>query len=318
MHPSHHHLPPYKGFFGNTAEYKGIYKALTEAHYNFDVILATELDKADLSRYKTVLFPGEDPLHPDTVTEGGWDAETARRVLSRFRPDANLIATGSAFVDQPEQLKALFGGEQVRTEEKTAGAYFLTDDKQLFRRLPETHWVLADGPFHCIRCENGAMPYMAPGVYGPVEIAGGTFPSEYYGMGIKKEAGHTNVLLPWNVGKLYEENGFTQHRDILLDALEMVGCRPIDTDAHDSVQLFYDGCEGGRILQLINLSGMNGVTVHAPIPMRNVHITIPANGADKAINLRTDEPLPVRVENGQMTVTLPELGNFGAILIPEA
>ncbi|MDL2319346.1 hypothetical protein LJC74_09830, partial [Eubacteriales bacterium OttesenSCG-928-A19] len=198
------------------------------------------------------------------------------------------------------------------------GAYLLASDKKLFKRMPKRDWILVDFPSHCIRFEEGTLDYMAPGWFGPVEVAGGTKPSGYYAVGIRREGSRTNMLLPWQLGRLYEAFGFEEHRDILLDLLDSIGCGPVETDAPDMVELFYDGCPGGRLIQMVNLSGFNGTSVHKPIPMRDIHIAVPAGGATRAVNLRTDEPIACTVEGGMLRMTLPALENYAAILIPEA
>ena len=89
-----------------------------------------------------------------------------------------MLATGRTFRGQADALHDLFGAEYVRTEEKTLGAYLLNDDKQLFKRMPDRDWLILTDTIDLYRGE-GTLPYMAAGVFGPVEIAGGVFPSEY-------------------------------------------------------------------------------------------------------------------------------------------
>lgn len=310
--------PPHRGFCSNTDEYQGVFKALKEKHFNFDVVTSNKLDQVDLTRYKTVIFAGEDLIPDAPVSQGQWNnapAALPKVDMSIFREDVSIIATGDAFVHKPGLLSALFGGTLDHTLENTAGAYFLCDDKQTSRSLPDCDWVLEDGRFHCIDFEEGLLPYMAPGIYGPVEIAGGTQPGKWCGMGVKRDGKRINVLLPWQLGTLYERNGFQEHRDILVDALALVGCDSIATNAHDMVEIFLDGCQGGRLLQLVNLTGYNGTSVHRPIPMQQVSVTVPCEGAATATDLRTGKSLPVTVKDGALTVTFPELSNFGSALI---
>ena len=46
-----------------------------------------------------------------------------------------------------------------------------------------------------------------------------------------------------------------------------------ETDAHDSVELFWNPCGEGRyLLQLINLSGFNGTTAGREIPQYGISV----------------------------------------------
>jgi len=70
-------------------------------------------------------------------------------------------------------------------------------------------------------------------------------------------------------------------------------------------------------VQLVNLSGQSGVTCHAPIPMRGVTVTVPREGARRAVDLRTGEDVPVSFREEAMILSCPEIREYTCILIPD-
>jgi len=282
-------------FCTNTGEYMGIFKALKEGHYNFDVVFESRIGEVK-NRYRIAIVPG---ISVDPALLGD---------------QTSVLATGDAYHDDPAALNDLFGGVYDHTAQENAGAYLLAGDG--FKRLPKTRWVLLDGAFHCIRFRQGQLPYMAPARYGPVETAGGTEPGTFHAAGILREEGRTNVLLPWALGTLYENYGFEAHRNLLLDLLDEIGGAPVETDAPPMVELFYDGCPGGRLIQMVNLTGFNGTSFHEPIPVYNAQVAVPADGDREALDLVTGEALPCAQDGEMLRITLPALHDYAAILIP--
>jgi hypothetical protein len=79
-------------------------------------------------------------------------------------------------------------------------------------------------------------------------------------------------------GTLYYQYGYEDHKYLLLDAIDafVENHNPFETNAPNSVELFFDRCGENRYLfQALNLSGFNGVTVTKPIPIHGIRTIFP-------------------------------------------
>lgn len=283
---------------GRMDEFRGVVRALKEGHYPFDIITEENVGRL-AAQYKLLILPDS-------------------RVDPRDIPAAcHVLATGRTFRGQADALHDLFGAEYVRTEEKTLGAYLLNDDKQLFKRMPDRDWLILTDTIDLYRGE-GTLPYMAAGVFGPVEIAGGVFPSEYKAALIREADGVKRALLPWWPGRLYYRYGYDDHKYLLLDLIDSIlGAPQVRFSAPDMVDCYYDGCPGGRLIQLVNLTGFGGVSVHEPVPVHDITVEVPAQAGQRAVDLRTGQEVPGEYRDGKLLLRLPVLNDYIAVLLPE-
>jgi hypothetical protein len=106
----------------------------------------------------------------------------------------------------------------------------------------------------------------------------------------------------WNIGELYFRHGFADYRWILLGALHALvpeEQRVLSTNAHPSVETgLHRLPDGSRLLQLLNLSGFNGMTYEDPIPIGEIEIELrgwPINTGDinNPNNQRAELPPPI-------------------------
>ncbi len=284
---------------GSMDEFRGILRMLKEGHYLFDIITQDHLAQRG-GDYDLIILPDIDIPWED-VPKG-----------------THLLVTGTRYRHDAAALADLADATYVSTDEKTAGAYMLCEDKQVFKRIPERDWIIMNEVFDCCDAPDGMLPYMPAGIFGPVEIAGGVAPSGYHAVLRKHCGAKTRLLLPFFPGRLYYRCGFMEHRDLLLDLIDSVmGERDVYFDAPDRIDCYYDGCTGGRLVQFVNLTGQSGVTCHAPIPVRNVTVQVPAENATRAVNLMTGEEIPVILRDGVMILQVPEIDDYVGILIPD-
>ena len=284
---------------GTMDEYRGLLSMLKEAHYQFDVI--TEDNVARLGgKYRLLIMP-DSRVRADDIPSG-----------------CCVLSTGATFREDEKTLFQRFGARYLRTEKKVDGAYLLCDDHQLFKRIPKRSWIALAEEIDLMECEEGSLPYMAAGVFGPVEIAGGVYPSPYRAAIMKRSDARANILLPWFPGRMYFRYGLMEYRDIVLDLIDsLLGEQPVRIDAPDMVDAYYDGCPGGRMIQLVNLTGCCGTTVHAPVTIHDITVELPAEGSSYAMDLRTKKALPVQMNAGRMTIQLPPLDDYACVLIPD-
>ena len=98
----------------------------------------------------------------------------------------------------------------------------------------------------------------------------------------------------------------------LLDKL-CPDARVICTNAHPSVELFWDATENGFLLQALNLSGFNGTTVERPVSMHNVEITVPFE-AREVLSL-DGSSVQIKRTKGGTRICFERLERFAAVVL---
>ena len=287
---------------GSTEEYRGIFRALKEAHLIFDVAQVGELESCRRN-YRLVIAP-----------DVYFDAA--------LFPDADILATGPAFADNPDQLRSLFGGTRTGTLDNLKSAYLDVQDKSLWKRFPKRDQVLLDGTdFPICSFEQEILPVIPPSRYGPPELCYGAAPSHFCGGGIRRREEKAGILLPFLPGTLYYRYGYQEHRDLLLDLIDHCGIpQPLQTDAPAMTEITFARVEGGWLIHLINLTGFNGSTFFPPIPLRDLHISCHVEGCQSVRSLKTEKSLEFQKFDGEISFTIKELTDYDVIflsLLPE-
>ena len=124
-----------------------------------------------------------------------------------------------------------------------------------------------------------------------------------------------NVYFPWQPGLLYYKDGFEDFKFLLLDVLEYLqpNSRILTTNAPASVEVFFDQCGPDQyLLQLLNLSGFNGTTVRAPLPIHDliIKLNLPI---PKSVMELSPNGLIAQPEKAEMNVDLLE--SYQAFLV---
>ncbi|MBD2869448.1 family 10 glycosylhydrolase [Paenibacillus arenilitoris] len=292
-------------------EYLGVFKMLKEEHMLFDVVLQERLPHIAGTGAKVVVLPGIEAL---TDEELG--------VLTGLRGrGVHIAATGGALAGCREALASLFDAEQDGGMEDTTAAYVRVDDKAMFPALSKREWVIVNGRFAFMRYGGDAekmLPMVAPSTFGPPERAYGHELTERYGLGFTDaaEGRGRGAYIAWNVGELYYRHGFADHKQIAAGVIDKLlgGDRRLTTNAHPSVEMTFHGLpDGTYLLQLINLSGFNGVTYEAPIPMSGILTELTGiRGLSKADNLNGGGEARIEERDGRIIVRLAELHTYGA------
>ena len=278
----------------NVREYRGIVHMLKERHIPFDTaILSAMEDFADmLSDYDVVILP-------DLPRAPGPKLRSALLSTS-----AAVVGTGHTFQEDPALLEQLFGVRVRGKVEPVAASYLLTRPKEVFSSFPERDWVfLYMDSYRMELCDAlGYLPLVGAAPYGPPERAHGHVVTEDRMAAVK---GSKNLYLPWMAGTLYHDFGYEDHKDIFLDLLARVRPLrlPFATDAPACVDVFFHRTgEEEYLVQLINLSGFNGVTMAKPLPMENIRFTL--NGRQiKTLERLTPDGFEPQAASGE-TVTL--------------
>lgn len=292
-------------------EYLGVFKMLKEDHLLFDVVIQSRLAHIAGTEAKAIILPGVETLSEDEL-------EVLKSMRAR---GVNLIATGGALSGCREALAALFDVEPEGIMKDTTAAYVLVDDKRMFPKLEKRDWVIVNGPFAIMRYRDDTikrLPMVSPSTFGPPERAYGHELTDRYGLGISAaaEGKGQGAYLAWNVGDLYYRHGFADHKQLVTGVIDEMlgGSRRLTTNAHASVEMTFHGLpDGTYLLQLLNLSGFNGVSYEAPIPMEGIEVELAGlTGVSRVIGL--DGAVGPRLEkrDGKIVIRLAELRTYGA------
>lgn len=302
-------------------EYRGLQLMLKEAHIPFDIIennrIAALPEK--MKKYKVVILPDLVDLPAD-----------AKQLLQQLVTEgAVVVGTNRSLSDDPDLLRNFFGATIDTQEYDGFGNYLSVEDHRIFKRLSQqtiVSWRYNLAMYRFPSADETLLPIFTKGRPGPPEITGGHEKTAYFAAGIKKQGKGKAVLMPVNIGKLYYQTGFQQHRNIFLDVLTHVYptvTNMVITDAHDRVELIpmlYTRNEsgsksGGMILHAINLTGFSGNTYFKPLPINNISIQmkVPFKPA-KVYLLTTKKPIPFTWKNGVLSLKLNRLEAYEAVV----
>ncbi|TDF96256.1 alpha-amylase family protein [Paenibacillus piri] len=300
----------------NPKEYLGLFKMMKERHIQFDVVPQARLaDKLEQLRgVRALIVPGIRCMD---------DAQlNALRELQQG--GVRIVATGHALTGDDhnkEALYELFRAKYTGTTTDTIPAYLETSDKTVFRSFPARDWVIVGETFGKVAFEGEdqlkLLPFVQPSTFGPPERAYGHRISAEYGAGLRKDKG---AYLPWEAGLLYYKYGYEDHKRILTDMLDVMldGRYVVQTDAPQSVELFANKIGANSyMVQLLNLSGFNGVTYGDPIPLADIRIKLQVPGsACKAYSLKRQQDVPaVSGPDGSLVITVDALRLYDAIVL---
>jgi Hypothetical glycosyl hydrolase 6/Beta-galactosidase trimerisation domain len=303
----------------NTEEFRGWFRILTEHHVLFDSVVIDAADDDVLDRYRALVLPGYESL---------WDEQAGR--IDRFvRRGGVLVATGAAgFRDgelEPRDVPALgcLGIERVNAvRPDMRGSYFEVGDRDGFGRLELTDLVFLDGPYVDAeyRTPNGRkMRLVPPSPFGPPErVYFGTVTDDP-GLTVHPFGEGRAVYVPWLCGTLFHRHGHPNTGAFAADVLEHhAGLTPLGGNLPPMVEvtLFQKTDRSSRLLHMINHSGNFGDTYVAPVPMRDLEVTIPFEGEPYGVRcLVSGRECAWSANEGHLWIHVPELGPFEAIKI---
>lgn len=281
--------------------YFGVMKALKEEHILFDV----QIDQ-NIIVHPKLLLPYSVVLIPDIN-------EVSAQFLKLVRESGKQLIVMNVNQKLSFEQSRVLGIQLERIETDNAGAYLFTREKEIFRHFRGKDWIFVTGAVGLTTAGGWEplLPYVEKGEFGPAERAYGYRPTE---MGTVLTQGKV-TLITWALGELYQQYGYQDHKLVLLDLLDKLcpDVRVLSTHAHPSVELFWDAVKDGFLLQALNLSGFNGITVERPVPMQNVKITVPFE-AREVLSLDGSPVQIKRTEKGTQ-VCFERLERFAAVIL---
>lgn len=298
-------------------EQRGWVRVLAEHHFLFDVVVVDAADDAALARYACVIVPGLEEIRDDL----------ARRLDAFVEGGGTLVASGLAGLRddacEPRSVPPLacLGIERViEVRPDVRGAYFKIDDRRGFDRLAATDLLYVDGPY--VDAEYAPdvdrhLTLIPPGPFGPPERVTLGEPTGQPGMTTRSFGGGRAILLPWRCGALVERDGHPNTTEFLADVLEHhIGAAPIGGNLSPMVEVTLFGRpDGDLLLHLVNGSGHFGVSEVAPVPMRDVAVVIPYEGTPRMVRSLLGKRCSWSADDNKLTVRVPELGLFEALVI---
>lgn len=263
-------VAPYS--FGFSEEYRGIFKMLKETHIPFDTIIDvdTEEYRNDPEMYRLIIIPGITKLK----------SRKLRKALLKTK--AAIIATAGGCSEDSELLQKLYGIKELNKHECIRGAYYKTEPKDIFSSFSSQDWIYQDKHYwiadlcgESLTNQEVVLPYLSPARFGPPERCYGHTVTEIPGAVI----GPRGINITWEIGALYYTQGYESFKHVFLDLTDHIqklsSLMPFTTDAHGSIEFLYNQIdENTNLLQLINLSGFNGVTIGEPVIQRQITISL--------------------------------------------
>lgn len=314
VRPGHASVSGAGNYWELVEEFRGLYLSLLEASLPFDVLpvdeLATLESSEGLARYKLLIVPDMGNL-----------ARAAPVIDAFVQRGGKLISTGSAGIGKDgeveiasslalQALSPALVGKDLRST-------YVTDQHQ--PRMADYQY---DAPLLPVfgryqRCvwKPGTMSagFVLPRApFGPPELAYG-----HQGSGdpayVRGQHGQGEVLhIPWTIGRTYREFGKTDVRDHFISLVKAMVKPAITAELHDSIELITGANHQGRVLHLINHSGVRRRTYGPHLPysggLVRLHGAAATEPAVKALVAGT--PLRTHHEGDDVVVELPTIELF--------
>ena len=285
--------------FGYSTEYRGIFKMLKESHIPFDTLIDIDSSEYqnDPTNYDLIIIPGIKKLRSDKLRAA---------ILSSA---AKVIATGGAFSEDTRLLNILLGINSILHKKPERGAYFLTEPKDIFKSFPDQDWIYLDKDLWEVTMDqqgsvskNPILPLISPAPFGPPEKCYGHKITDTPGAVI----GQKGVYISWEIGTLYYTQGFEAFKKVFLDLFDHISdgskILPYTTDAHRSMEILFSSIDNETdLLQLINLSGYDGIGVSDPVIQKDIHINFKRNPS-RIEELTADSKADIPVEENALHI----------------
>ncbi len=309
-------------------EYRGIQLMLKEAHIPFDIIQDNHLARLQekLKKYKVLILPDIQYL----------SAKDLQALQELSKAGVQLMATNRSLFDAPNELKSLFGARIEKDVNDGDGNYLRPDNQQIFTHFAGqsmVHFKYNLGLYHFEKNVQVLLPILDKGRPGPPELIGGHGPINFYAAGIHQTDNGSNVLMPLNIGRIYYQTGYEQHKFLFLDLLKHLYPavdQQLISKAHPRVEMILNEYmpntaainiatpfrSAGHILHLINLTGFSGNTYFEPLPILDTEVKIQLDYRPRKVwSLSTEKTLPFVYQSGYVSFKIARLSDYEGIVL---
>jgi hypothetical protein len=305
-------------------EYRGIQLMLKEAHIQHDLIEDSQLAVQGnaLSRYKVIILPDILRLDSAAISTLEWLQGKG----------THLIATNRTLSDNSDALLRIFGAKAEQIDHDGAGYYIAPNDKTIFKRFTGQQllsWKFNLGLYAFAEADT-LLPILTPGRPGPPEIIGGHTRTKFHLLGVKGNGAGKAAMITGNLGRLYYQHGYQQHKNILLDVLDLLDngvAGLISTNAPPRVEVIvkdfstnvpehlHEAGQQGRIVHFINLTGYSN-TYFEPLPVRDISVRLECDFKPASVVMMTNEtPIEFEWKEGIVAFKLPALAGYEAVVL---
>lgn len=295
-------------------EFRGLYLSLLESNVPFDVLPVNELPTVEsdgsLARYNLLIVP-------DMGNLGG----AAPAIDAFVHRGGKLISTGSAGIGRDGDIEMASSlALQALTpalEGKDLRSTYVTDQHQ-----PHIGDYQYDGPILPVfgryqRCVwkpgTAASGFVLPRApFGPPELAYGHQASGDPAY-VRGEHGQGQVLhIPWTIGRTYREFGKTDVRDHFITLLKTMVKPELSAELHDSIEVITGANDNGKVIHLINHSGVRRRTYGPHLPYAGGLLRLHGAAATKfsVTALVAETPITTRTDGDDVLLELPPIGLF--------
>ncbi|MDX2068562.1 MAG: alpha-amylase family protein [Haliscomenobacter sp.] len=309
-------------------EYRGIQLMLKEAHIPFDIIQDNHLArlKAKLGQYKVLILPDIQYLAAQDLA--------ALQELSQA--GVSLFASNRSLFDAPAVLKTLFGATIVKDLNDGEGNYLQPNDPKIFTHFvgqSMVHFKYNLGLYQFDQGDKPLLPILDKGRPGPPEMIGGHDPLNYFAANLHQNGKSTNALMPINIGRIYYQTGYEQHKYLVLDVLKQLYPavdQQIITNAHPRVEMILNEYmpntaevtiatpfrSAGHVLHLINLTGFSGNTYFEPLPIYDTEVKIKVDYRPRKVwRLGEEKPITFVYQQGYVSFKVGRLADYAGIVV---
>lgn len=290
------------------AEYRGIFRMLKEEHIPFTIVKSEVLETkvSEFDDYDFIILPDVQML--------------SERVIKALKQTtAVVVGCGMSMEETEDCLKDLFGIKVLGKETDVRGTYLKTEPADVFADFAEKEkqWVFLDGPFRNMELlagTKGILPRINKAMFGPPERCFGHETSDDFMMAVYADK---NIYIPWNIGMLYYKLGYDEFKKLMLDVMKSVRELPyaFESNIPAMVETFFAECAPDTyMLQLINMTGYNGMTFFKPFDLENLWIRF-KNLKPRSVEKMAENGLvPVAYKDG-MSCSLCEGSLYQSYLI---
>lgn len=297
-----------RGLYGEE-NFLGIFRVLKEAHIPFTLCSDEQImrGEAPLSPKKLVIIPNLSDVSEDAV-------------IALHRSKIPLLICGAERI--PKSLEKQLGIRLRETQTDTRASYFSAEgekEQTMFPEIAERGWVLLDRAFGVIDAPGWEklLPQVEKAWFGPPERCFGHKRTETGGV-LRSPDGKT-VLVPWQIGALYRRLGYEDYRYILAGLVKSLcpEASLFPVQAPDCAEIFWNKTGKGLLLQVINLSGFDGMTFSPPLAVP-VRVQLPGSALQARLLTPegTKQSTVVLREGVQSTeLELTCTGRYAAVLL---
>lgn len=287
-------------------EYRGLFRMFKEEHILFTIVESDALESKveEFDDYDFIFLPDV----PNVTT-------TVRKALKNTK--ACVVASGGSLVDDMDMIKELFGVELSPVITDVRGTYMRTEPKADFPDFKDKHWVFLDGPYYKMTLDSdvsGMLPKVEKSMFGPPERCFGHKDTDEMMVSYRQDG---RIYIPWGIGALYYKYGYDEFKKLMLDIMKKAKPIPraFETNAPEMMEMFFAKCdENTYMLQLVNLTGFNGMTFFEALKVDDIDVTFNNIEPKSIVELTETGEVPVEYE-GKMTTTMEKGELYKAYLI---